>query len=148
MNINYEIKEDKFYGKGIYVLENIKAGTCIWTYKLNDNVFEYDEKESISYIQRLPSLELKQRFLELSFGKGNMLCLITDDGRYVNHSNEPNCKTDLVSGHCYAIKNIEKGNQILENYNSFTHPPFLLQLLKKYKCEPTCYTIDVNYIKD
>jgi hypothetical protein len=148
MNIHYEIKEDTFYGKGIYVLEDIKVGTCIWTYKLNDNVFEYNETESISYIQNLPTLELQQRFLELTFGKGNILSLITDDGRYINHSDEPNCKTDLVSGNCYAIKNIKKGNQILENYNSFTHPPFLLELLKKYKCEPTYYTIDINYVNN
>jgi hypothetical protein len=61
-----------------------------------------------------------------------MLCLITDDGQYVNHSDDPNCKTHLVSGNCYAIKDIEKGEQIFEDYNSFSHPPFLLDLLKKY----------------
>jgi hypothetical protein len=142
MNINYEIRENK-YGKGIYLLENIKAGTCVWTYKLNDNVFEYDEQQTISYLQSLPSLHLQQRFLDLSFGKGNVLCLITDDGRYVNHSENPNCKTDLISGNCYAIRDIKKGDEILENYSSFTHPPFLLQLLKKYDCEPTYYNLNM-----
>ena len=140
MNVNYEIKDNEF-GKGIYVLENVKAGTRIWTYKLNDNVFEFNETQSISYLESLSNLTLQQRFLELSFGKGDILALITDDGRFVNHSDNPNCKTNLISGNCYAIKDINKGDEILEHYNSFTHPPFLLQLLKKYNCEPTYYTI-------
>ena len=140
MNIQYEIRENE-YGKGIYVLEDIKANTCIWTYKLNNNVFEYSEEESIIYLNSLPHLEDQQRFLDLTFGKGDKLCLITDDGKYVNHSDNPNCKTDLLTGNCYAIRDIKKDEEILENYSSFTHPPFLVPLLKMYKCEPTYYTI-------
>ena len=78
MNIDYEIRENK-YGKGIYVLEDVKANTCIWTYKLNNNVFEYSSEQSISHLEQLPTLEEQQRFLELTFGKGDKLCLITDD---------------------------------------------------------------------
>ena len=144
MNIQYEIKTDDIYGKGIYVMENVKAGTCVWTYTLNENVVEYDEEQTISHLQNLPNLESQQRFLDLTFGKGCMLCLITDDGQYVNHSDDPNCKTDLVTGNCYAIKDIEKGEQIFEDYNSFNYPSFLLDLLKKYKCEPSYYTINIE----
>ena len=138
MNVQYEIRENN-YGKGIYLLEDIKANTCIWTYKLNNNVFEYSEEQSIVYLNSLPTLEDQQRFLDLTFGKGDKLCLITDDGKYVNHSDNPNCKTDLISGNCYAIKDIKKDEEILEDYSSFTHPPFLFPLLKKYNCEPTYY---------
>jgi hypothetical protein len=140
MNIKYEIRENN-YGKGIYLLEDIKANTCIWTYTLNNNVFEYSEEQSIVYLNSLPTLEDQQRFLDLTFGKGDKLCLITDDGKYVNHSDNPNCKTDLINGNCYAIKDIKKDEEILENYSSFTHPPFLVPLLKMYNCEPTYYTI-------
>ena len=39
--------------------------------------------------------------------------------------------------------------EILENYNSFTHPPFLFPLLKKYNSEPTYYTIsDIHKIQN
>jgi hypothetical protein len=141
MNIQYEIREN-CYGKGIYVLQDIKANTCIWTYKLNNNVFEYSEEQSICYLESLTNLKEQQRFLDVTFGKGDKLCLITDDGKYVNHSDNPNCKTDLISGNCYAIKDIKKDEEILEDYSSFTHPPFLFPLLKKYNCEPTYYTMD------
>jgi hypothetical protein len=141
MNIKYEIRNNE-YGKGIFVLEDIKANTCIWTYKLNNNAFEYSEDETISYLEHLPTLKKQQRFLDLTFGKGDKLCLITDDGKYVNHSDNPNCKTDLTNGNCYAIKDIQKDEEILEDYRSYTHPPFLFPLLKKYNCEPTYYTFD------
>ena len=137
MNIDYEIRENK-YGKGIYVLENVKANTCIWTYKLNDNVFEYSAEQSISYLEQLPTLEEQQRFLELTFGKGDKLCLITDD-----------CKTDLINGNCYSIRDIKKDEEILEDYNNFVHPPFLFPLLQKYNSEPTYYTIaDIHKIQN
>jgi hypothetical protein len=138
MNIQYDIRNNE-YGKGIYVLEDIKENTCIWTYKLNNNVFEYSEAETITHLNSLPTLEEQQRFLDLTFGKGDKLCLITDDGKYVNHSESPNCKTDLITGNCYAIKDIKKDEEILENYQSYTHSPFLFPLLKKYNCEPTYY---------
>jgi len=141
MNIKYEIRENN-YGKGIYALEDIKANTCIWEHKLNTNVFEYSAEQTISHLNSLPTLEEQQRFLDLTFGKGDKLCLITDDGKYVNHSDKPNCKTDLLTGNCYAIRNIKKDEEILEDYRSYTHPPFLFPLLKKYNCQPTYYNFN------
>jgi hypothetical protein len=148
MNIQYEIRENQ-YGKGIYVSEDVKENTCIWTYKLNDNVFEYSEEQSILHLNNLQNLKEQQRFLELTFGKGDNLCLIIDDGKYVNHSEDPNCKTDLNNGNCYALRDIKKDEEILEDYNNFTHPQFLFPLLQKYNSEPTYYTItDIHKIQN
>lgn len=141
MNIYYEVRETYHCGKGLFTLEDINMGTCIWTYKLNENVFEYDAAQSAAYLQSLPDLKAQQRFLDSSFGKRDVLCLITDDGQYVNHADAPNCKTDLSTGHCYAIKYIAAGEQIFEDYTSFTHPPFLFPLLKLYECEPDYYLL-------
>jgi hypothetical protein len=144
MNIYYEVRETDHCGKGLFTLEDIQAGTCIWTYKVNENVFEYDAAQSAAYLQSLPDLKAQQQFLNSSFGKGAVLCLITDDGQYVNHADAPNCKTDLSTGHCYAIKYIKKGEQIFEDYTSFTHPSFLFPLLKLYDCEPDYYPLPAN----
>jgi SET domain-containing protein len=140
MNINYEIRETPNYGKGLFVLSDIPAGTCIWTYKLNEN----DEQQSIAYLESMPSLKAQQRFLDASFGKGDLLCLINDDGQYINHAAPPNCKTDIFTGHCYANKDISAGEQLFEDYASFSHPSFLFPLLKKYDCEPDYY--DLPYV--
>jgi hypothetical protein len=141
MNIDYEIRNTDGTGKGIYALKPVKYGTCIWTYKLNINVIEFNQEQSIEYLQSLPNLKAQQRFMDLSFGKGDVLCLIIDDGQYVNHADAPNCKTDLNTGHCYAIEDIDAGQQIFEDYRSFSHPPFLFPLLKQYDCEPYYYDL-------
>ena len=143
MNINYEIRETEQYGKGLYTRETIPAGTRIWTYTLNENVFEYDETQSIAYLASLPSREAQQRFLDASFGKGDVLCLIQDDGQYVNHAaaSACNCKTDLATGDCYSLRAIAAGEQIFEDYSAFSHPPFLFPLLKQYECEPDYYVL-------
>jgi hypothetical protein len=143
MNIHYEIRETEHYGKGLYTLEEVKSGTCIWNYKLNENVFEYDEQQSIEYLQSLPTLKEQQRFLDASFGKGSVLCLINDDGQYINHADAMNCncQTDLITGNCYAIRDIAADEQIFEDYGSFTHPSFLYPLLKQYDCEPAYYAL-------
>jgi hypothetical protein len=143
MNINYEIREIDEYGKGIFASADIKASMCIWTYKLNENVFEYDEYQSEIHLNSLADLAAQQSFLDFSFGKNNVLCLIIDDGQYMNHADASNCncKTDLVTGHCYAIRDIKAGEQLFEDYLSFSHPPFLYKLLKKYNCEPDYYVL-------
>jgi len=143
MNINYEIRATENYGRGLFTLDTVKAGTCIWTYTLGENVFEYDANQSLAHLESLPDLKAQQRFLDSSFGKGEVLCLIVDDGQYVNHAAAPlcNCQTDLQTGHCYSLREIAAGEQILEDYTSFTHPPFLFPLLKKYDCEPDYYEL-------
>ena len=143
MNIKYEIRETTKYGKGIFVLENIPSGTCIWTYKLNDNVFEYNEQECISHLETLPNLSAQQSFLNYSFGKGELLCLINDDGQYMNHAegSDCNCKTDLQTGHCFSNRPIKSGEQLFEDYAAYSHPSFLYKLLQQYDCEPNYYEL-------
>jgi hypothetical protein len=143
MNINYEIRETDEFGKGIFALEDIPIGTLIWTYQLNKNVFEYNEEQSKSYLSTLPDLSSQQSFLNFSFGKGEVLCLITDDGQYMNHADTDhcNCKTDLLTGHCFAKRNIKRDEQLFEDYSVYSHPSFLYNLLKQYTCEPDYYVL-------
>ena len=143
MNINYIIQETPSFGKGLFALQDIFAGTQIWTYQLNHNVFEFNEQQCLAHLQGLPDLNAQQRFLDSTFGKEDKLCLIVDDGQYMNHAepNECNCQTDLKTGHCYAIKDIPIGSQLFEDYTTFSHPPFLYDLLTKYNCEPTYYVL-------
>jgi SET domain-containing protein len=141
MEIKYEIKETAECGKGLFALAEIPSGTRIWTYRLNENVLEYNERQLKAHLLQLSSLDEKQDFLDRTFGKGDVVCLITDDGQYMNHSADPNCATDLTTGHCYAQRPIQAGEQLFENYQTFSHPPFLYGLLKIYQCVPTYYKL-------
>jgi hypothetical protein len=143
MNVSYEIKDTHIYGKGIYALADISRGTLVWEYKLNENVLEYDKHQSIEYLETLCTLEDQQHFLDVSFGKNDVLCLILDDGQYMNHAEGEgsNCLTLLVSGNCYAKRDILAGEQLFEDYSQYSHPSFLYPLLKKYDCEPCYYNL-------
>ena len=146
MNFIYEIRETPHFGKGIFTLQEINVGSCVWFYKLNENVFEYDEQTTINHLHGLSNLQDQQHFLDITFGKNDMLCLIIDEGKYMNHADKSsyncNCKTDLTTGNCYALRDIKIGEQLFEDYSTFSHPAFLYTLLKKYNCEPTYY----NYL--
>ena len=116
MLIKYEIRETAEHGKGIFALENVKKGACVWEYVLYINVKEFNADESCAYLNSLPDLVDQQNFLNLSFGKNDVLCLILDDGQYMNHAEtldpQCNCKTDLKSGHCFATREIKAGEQL------------------------------------
>ena len=155
MLIKYEIRETAEHGKGIFALENVKKGACVWEYILyenananangNANVKEFGEEQSHAYLNSLPDLVDQQNFLNLSFGKNDVLCLILDDGQYMNHAEtldpQCNCKTDLKSGHCFATREIKAGEQLFEDYATFSHPSFLYPLLEKYNCAPDYYDL-------
>lgn len=140
MQINYEIRPSRF-GKGLFTTQSIPSGTCIWKYTRNVNVIEYNETQCKTHLDSLQSESETKEFLDLTYGRYDTLCFITDDGRYMNHSETPNCKTNMETGHTYAIKDIEIGEELFEDYTSFDHPPFLYDLLEKYQCKPDYYTI-------
>ena len=127
----------------MFANEIIQAGTCIWKYDNTANVIEYDEAASKEYLKELhkKSLFEAQNFLDLTFGKGDKLVFITDDGRYFNHSDTPNCRTDIETGHTYTKVDIKVGDELFDNYETFSHPPFLFEMLDLYQCMPTYYNI-------
>lgn len=83
--------------------------------------------------------------LSLFIYYADKLCLVIDDGRYMNHSTDPNCLTDMETGYTYAIRNIEPDEQLFEDYGTFDHPSFLLPLLQKYDCAPNYYELPERF---
>jgi hypothetical protein len=53
----------------------------------------------------------------------------------------------METGNTFAIRDIEAGEQLFEDYAKFEHPDFLLPLLKKYDCAPTYYEIPLDIIE-
>ena len=157
MQIEYEIR-DTDIGKGIFALSDISKGKYIWKYnsksktninktninktniQLNKiyNVIEYNESSCKTHLSKL-SFKEAHNFLDITYGRGELLCQIIDDGKYMNHSESPNCKTNMINGNVYAITNIKYGEQLFEDYSTFDHPTYLLPLLQKYKCVPNYY---------
>lgn len=136
MQIPYEIKETE-YGNGLFATAIIPAGTLIWKYAKDINIREYDGPAALSHLATMNFAEC-QRFLDLTYGQRGLLCEVLDDGKYMNHSTSPNCKT-RPGGDTYSIRDIEAGEQLFEDYATFDHPDFLYDLLEKYDCAPDYY---------
>jgi SET domain-containing protein len=138
MQVEYEI-QNTIFGKGIFAKEQIKKGKCIWKYSNKINVIEYDETRCKQYLESLTCKKEAIKFLDLTYGRKEKLCLIIDDGKYMNHSDRPNCKTNMETGNVYAIKDINFGEELFEDYTTFEHPSYLFELLEVYKCKPDYY---------
>jgi hypothetical protein len=156
MQIQYSIREvDPIIGKGIITNQRIKKGDVVWISKrvsydnshieMDYNVITYNEKNIEQYISNLSTIDSIKRFLDLSYGVADEIHYILDDGKYMNHSPNPNCITDMSDATTYALRDIEIGEMLSENYSTYSHPDYLINILKKYNCEPDYYTITQDH---
>jgi SET domain len=171
IRIPYAVKDADCGGKGLFTVSKVSTGDLIWKFTEGQNVIMYDGDAASAHLSDLSPLEAKS-FLDATYGlKGEItekttclilnfevvlptfyyhiitdkLCSITDDGKFMNHSSNPNCFTDMETGYTYALRDIDPGEQLFEDYATFEHPVFLLPLLKKYDCAPDYYDIpDMN----
>ncbi|CAM9678884.1 unnamed protein product, partial [Ectocarpus fasciculatus] len=110
-------------GKGLFATAFVKEGSLVWEYDNGVNITEYDEQTANTHLASLSFHEC-QRFLDLTYGQRGLLCEVLDDGKYMNHSEVPNCKTS-TGGNTYAIRDIQPGDELFEDYATFDHPDFL-----------------------
>lgn len=120
--------QSKIHGVGVLAIRDIPKGT-----KLTDNsrtilnmpsVFYFTEEEFAKLLPEIQDLILDKTIYSegdkiLPFISPNYECYLQD---FCNHSSEPN-----VSKYFIALRDIKKGEEILEDFTSFTK----LHLLNK-----------------
>ena len=151
MQVEYNVKdslqlyENKSIGYGLFLNKKIIKNTLIWKYERDVNVLEYNEMAARQELKRLDKIKRAsaQHFLDITYGRGDKLCLIQDAGQYINHASRPrcNCITDATTGNVYALRDILAGEVLFDDYSSFDHPSFLIPLLAYYECLPTYYLL-------
>ena len=57
---------------------------------------------------------------------------ILDDGKYWNHSAKPNTGGPADSDHSFAIRDIKKGEELLDNYGTYEKVEWFEQLCAKF----------------
>jgi hypothetical protein len=122
MQIPYETRDAGLdIGLGLFAKEFVPVGTLVWKYSNGINVITYDGKAAANRLAGLPTLKDAQNWLDMTYGLNGLLHEIKDDGKYMNHSTTPNCKTNEC-GDTYSLRDIEAGEQLYEDYTSFgTH---------------------------
>jgi len=103
-------------GNGLFAGEDIPKGTIIW--QLNpriDKIIQINDWIHINAIERA--------YLEkYAYRDGDCLILCSDDGKYINHSTEPNVD-DIISPEHGSIsitnRDIKMGEEFLSDYSAF-----------------------------
>lgn len=138
-----EIKETKQYGedhKGVFALAKIPEGTkfWVWTERVqaihHENLEEYIDK----YVREKNNpLHAVQQFLRQGFvlppsstGNGNeddfFYSNPTDAGRFMNHSDDPNCGPDGT------LRDILPGEEMTMDYSFHGDPQWYQNICAKY----------------
>ena len=109
MNIRVRVGRSPIDGKGVFAAQLIKKGTRIIKYT-GEKIAPQEAAERIA--------------------RGNLYIFFFDahsdiDGntptnraRYINHSCDPNCHSDIIAGHIWiiALRDIQKGEELTYDY--------------------------------
>ncbi len=117
--VKTKVKESKIEGLGLFADEFIPKGTEIWRFTQG-----FDQKFTREQILSFPDL-LQMYMYRYCWRskKSKLYCFSADNGKYFNHSKTPNALSEYRDNEeeviTVAIKDIEVGEEILDNYNSF-----------------------------
>lgn len=101
-------------GIGLFSGENIAKGTAIWTFFDGvDRIYSEDE------IANFPP-SVRQYLKRYAYQESQLKWILDgDNGRFTNHSTSPNTAENADSTTTFALRDIEKGEEITCNYFEF-----------------------------
>ena len=123
MLIKTKVKESNIHGLGLFADEFIPKGTEIWRFTPG-----FDLKFTREQILAFPeSLQIYFSKYSWRSHKSKLYCFSSDDGKFFNHSDNPNVLSEYRNNEeevvTVAIRDIQVGEEILDNYNSFEDQP-------------------------
>lgn len=117
--VKTKIKESQIHGVGLFADQYIPKGTEIWRFTPG-----FDQKFTREQILSFPDL-LQIYICTYCWRskKSKLYCFSADNGKYFNHSLSPNVLSEYRDDEdeviTIAVKDIEEGEEILDDYNSF-----------------------------
>jgi hypothetical protein len=111
--VKTDLKPSPIHGLGVFAAEFIPAGTKVWEY-----IEGFDHRLSQEFINNLPKIS-QEIILHYSAFWGGGYVVSADDARFLNHSDLPNLLTSEEPDIDIAIKDIQIGEELLENYREF-----------------------------
>ncbi|MFX0039370.1 MAG: SET domain-containing protein [Promethearchaeota archaeon] len=138
-----ELKPSEIHGLGLFAKKFIPKGT-IWWYARPQDVLIISKEQffTLTSSHKTNSMrDLMHNLLTYSYYERDLDALIfcLDNSRYVNHSFNANSgASEDENGFCsVAIKDIQSGEEITEDYSKYTFCPWL----EKYKnyFDPCCW---------
>ncbi|MFA6235236.1 MAG: SET domain-containing protein-lysine N-methyltransferase [Bacteroidota bacterium] len=127
-----EIRDSKLHGTGAFAARRIRRGTRIIEYlgeriSVEEADRRYDDDASEYPHVLLFSVD-EHTVLDGAVGGS--------DAKYLNHSCEPNCETEVVNGRVFvvALRTIAKGEELTYDYHLDYDGEYNAVSMKKFAC--------------
>ncbi|MFW9950639.1 MAG: SET domain-containing protein [Candidatus Thorarchaeota archaeon] len=138
-----EVKKSNIHGLGLFARILIPKGTVWWHARPQDILII--SKDQFLTIEKSIKTVLVENYLHslltYSYYERDLDALIfcLDDSRYVNHSfNDNSGASEDENGFCsVALRNIQPGEEITENYSKYTKCSWLGKY--KHYFDPSCW---------
>lgn len=128
-------------GRGVFALAAIPHGTLLWTPNLLTSLDADELKQHLAAMDfESAHVYLRQGFVAPA-AADRLQVNPTDDGRFVNHSRNPNCGAceDPEKG-SLALRDIAAGEEITCDYSGFANPEWYVDLCRLYNVVSTADT--------
>lgn len=123
-----EVRASATHGQGIFAKTLIVSGTIWWSVHPSDlvHISQANFKTLTASVQSPEIKAFLDTILHYSYyvKEYDALLFIPDDGRYVNHSFEPNSKTVTDRLSSIALCDIQAGEEIFEDYTHYDKCPW------------------------
>ena len=116
--VKTKLGQSKISGIGLFADQLISKGAIIWKYTEGIDLKISDER--LAELEKEYPLEGLKKYLYRS-KSSNLHILCGDDGRFINHSFEPNTidTSEDDEGFTMASRDIQPGEEITSDYNGF-----------------------------
>ncbi len=115
------VRKSRIHGTGVFAKTNIPAGTRVIEY-VGDRItkVESDRRYQLSWERSQNGNGDEGIVYIFTLNKRHDIDgdVRWNTAKYINHSCDPSCETDIIRGHIWiiAMRDIEKGEEILYNY--------------------------------
>ena len=114
LRIETYVAPSTIHGVGVFSAQVVEKGALIWEFESNFDR-RYTESE---YLGLNPLIHEYFKVYGYKDKQDGLYYLTIDNDRFTNHSDSPNTFVD-ENGNCYAIRMIEKGEELTSNYRDF-----------------------------
>jgi hypothetical protein len=125
-----EVRQSPVHGLGVFAVAGIPAGTVWWSAELADTItISRAQFETLAFSAPSPASDALMSGIQeysIYLAALDVMVLIPDNGRYVNHSDHPNSGASVAGTQLrsVALRDIATGEEITEDYGTYDHCPW------------------------
>ena len=134
-----EHRDDAWGGKGTFAVRFIPKGTLLWECKIGENALAFTDEASLREYLSHFSYEEQRTIVSHLYCLSQKTILLAKNRSHINHSNTPNAVGCLITGNEYALRDIEKDEELTEDYRTYAYNETLMKLEKEYGIDNSYY---------